>query len=116
MEIHPRLRGLARLTFGNAASLSYLGLVAASVVFVVIDAAFVSHPDASMAGVWPVLLTFPTVFLPIAAESLIPGGDLSAALLLASVPVAALVQAAMLGWFVRALRHRPSSRSAYGRG
>lgn len=115
MEIHPRLRTLTRLTFGNAASLSYLGLVVASVVFAVVDAALVSHPDASMAGVWTVLLTFPTVFLPLAAESFIPGSEVSGALLVASVPVAALAQAAMIGLLARSLRHRPSRR-AYGRG
>lgn len=115
MEIHPRLRTLTRLTFGNAASLSYLGLVVASVVFSVIDAAFVSHPDASMAGVWTVLLTFPTVFLPFAAWSFIPGGEAPWALIVASVPVAALAQAAMIGALVRSVRQRPARR-AYGRG
>ncbi|RLL67392.1 hypothetical protein [Streptomyces sp. Z26] len=123
MDIRTRLGGAAHHLYGRArhvlghpVPLAYLGLVAAAFVFALVDAAFVSHPDASLAGVWMVLLTFPTVMLPLAAESLVPGGETSGALLLVSVVLSALVQAALLGVLVRTLGRHGAGGNAYGRG
>ncbi|MET7642897.1 hypothetical protein ABZS83_04445 [Streptomyces sp. NPDC005426] len=99
------VRALARLTFGNAASLIYLGAVAATAVFVTVDTVFVSHEDASFAGVWLFLLAAPTVFVFLAgsatwgAETAGPAWFLYVALV-----VSVLVQSLALGWFVRVLR------------
>lgn len=99
------LRALARLTFGNAASLIYLGVVAATAVFVTVDTLFVAHEDASFAGVWLFFLAAPTVFVFFiggsmwGVESAGPDWFIYVALVLS-----VLVQSLVLGWFVRLLR------------
>ncbi|MFF7340279.1 SCO4225 family membrane protein [Streptomyces sp. NPDC008163] len=98
------IRTLARLTFGNAASLLYLGAVAAATVFVTVDTLLVSHADASFAGVWLFLLAAPTVFLFLLGGSL--GGAESfgpAWFMYLALAVSVLVQSLALGWFVRLL-------------
>lgn len=116
------VRGLIRLTFGNAASLIYLGVVLATTVFVAVDTLFVSHEDASFAGVWLFLLAAPTVFVflvgssMLGAESMGPDWFVYVALV-----VSVLVQSLALGWFARLMRggrgrahrvHRVHPRSA----
>lgn len=113
-----RLRGVVRLTFGNAASLIYLGVVAATVVFVTVDTLFVAHDDASFAGIWLFLLAAPTVFAFLAgssmwgAEAVGPDWYMYLALV-----VSVLVQSFALGWFVRLLRGGAGrTRSAHPQG
>ncbi|MGW0548915.1 SCO4225 family membrane protein [Streptomyces altiplanensis] len=100
-----QLHTAAHLTFRNPASLVYLGLVAATAVFVTADTLFVTHEDASFAGVWLFLLSAPTVF------AFFIGGDLfggtvseSAWFLYVALPVSVLIQSFALGWFLRLLR------------
>ncbi|MCX5138480.1 MULTISPECIES: SCO4225 family membrane protein [unclassified Streptomyces] len=99
------VRALARLTFGNVASLIYLGVVAATAVFVTVDTLFVAHEDASFAGVWLFFLAAPTVFVffvggaVLGAEAAGPAWFLYLALV-----VSVLVQSLALGWFVRLVR------------
>ncbi|MBT2488347.1 hypothetical protein J7E96_07380 [Streptomyces sp. ISL-96] len=111
-----RLRAIARLTFRNPASLVYLGLVAATALFVTADTLFVTHEDASFAGVWLFLLSAPTVF------AFLIGGDLfgvavteSAWFLYVALPLSVLIQSFALGWFVRLLRDA-SPRHAHPQG
>ncbi|WP_093802357.1 SCO4225 family membrane protein [Streptomyces sp. Wb2n-11] len=100
-----QLHTAAHLTFRNPASLVYLGLVAATAVFVTADTLFVTHEDGSFAGVWLFLLSAPTVF------AFFIGGDLfggsvseSAWFLYVALPVSVLIQSFALGWFLRLLR------------
>lgn len=99
------LRSVARLTFGNVASLIYLGVVAATAVFVTVDILFVTHEDASFSGVWLFFLAAPTVFVFLLGSSMwgaeAVGPDWYLYLALA---VSVLVQSFVLGWFVRLLR------------
>ncbi|MFG2208164.1 SCO4225 family membrane protein [Streptomyces sp. NPDC048638] len=114
-----RLRGTARLAFGNPVSLGYLALVLAAVLFALVDHLAGAHPDASFSGVWALLLTAPTVFpLWLAGdalwgESAAPDGYLTAAAV-----VAALVNALLLGLVHRALAggRRGPRRAAVGDG
>ncbi|THA71368.1 hypothetical protein E6P78_05375 [Streptomyces sp. A0958] len=102
---HRYLRTLARLAFGNATSLVYLGAVAATAVFVTVDTLFVAHEDASFAGIWLFLLAAPTVFVFLlgssaaGAESFGPTWFMYLALV-----VSVLVQSLALGWFARLVR------------
>ncbi|WNI26291.1 SCO4225 family membrane protein [Streptomyces sp. ITFR-16] len=102
---HQHLRTLVRLTFGNAASLIYLGVVAATAVFVTVDTLFVAHEDASFAGVWLFFLAAPTVFLFFVGGSLwgAESGGPAWFFYLALV-VSVLLQSLALGWFVRLVR------------
>ncbi|MFB4426427.1 SCO4225 family membrane protein [Streptomyces sp. QL37] len=103
-----RLRTLARLTFGNTASRIYLGLVLAASVFVAVDTLFVSHDDASFAGVWVFFLAAPTVFAFLLGGSM-AGADAGgpAWFTYLALVVSVLVQACALGWFSRLLSHGP---------
>ncbi|RPK72846.1 MULTISPECIES: SCO4225 family membrane protein [Streptomyces] len=112
-----RLRTLARLTFGNTASRIYLGLVLAAAVFVAADTLFVSHDDASFAGVWVFFLAAPTVF------AFVVGGSMAGAeaggpawFLYLALVVSVLVQACALGWFTRLLRGTGREHSARPQG
>ncbi|MCX4967820.1 hypothetical protein OHA98_24265 [Streptomyces sp. NBC_00654] len=114
---HPHLRALVRLTFGNAASLCYLALVLAAAVFVTVDTLFVSHDDASFAGVWLFLLAAPTVFVFFVGSSLAgaeSGGP--AWFMYLALVVSVLVQSLALGWFARLLRRGGGARSAHPQG
>ncbi|NNN37232.1 hypothetical protein HLK59_44235 [Streptomyces sp. S3(2020)] len=72
----------------NPVALGYLALVAAVVGWVGVDALFVEHADASLAGVWAFLVTAPTSLLFV----MLPG-----ALAWSGVVVGAVVNAAVLG-------------------
>ncbi|MFJ6432779.1 SCO4225 family membrane protein [Streptomyces sp. NPDC091416] len=99
------VRALARLTFGNVASLVYLGVVAATAVFVAVDTLFVAHEDASFAGVWLFFLAAPTVFVFFVGSAML-GAETAAPtwLFCLALVVSVLVQSLALGWFVRLLR------------
>ncbi|MFB7554840.1 SCO4225 family membrane protein [Streptomyces brevispora] len=112
------LRTVARLTFGNTASLIYLGIVAATAVFVTVDTLFVAHEDASFSGVWLFFLAAPTVLLFLLGSSMwgaeAAGPDWYVYLALV---VSVLVQSFALGWFVRLLRGGSGrTRSAHPQG
>ncbi|GCD47322.1 SCO4225 family membrane protein [Streptomyces paromomycinus] len=113
MNVTPRLRGAARLMFGNPVSLVYLALVLAAALFAVVDLAFVQHEDASFSGVWVALLTAPTVFpLWLAGDALWGEAGSPQWYLILTLAVAALVNALLLGLVHRALRGRPGARGA----
>ncbi|MEU8888548.1 hypothetical protein [Streptomyces sp. NPDC048442] len=116
MKAH-RTYGFAQLTFRNPASLAYLALVTVAALFVTVDMLFVTHDDASLAGVWLFLLSAPTVFL------FLIGGDLlassvadSAAFLYPALVLSVLIQAYALGLLVRLLRgeRRTAARGVTG--
>ncbi|MER5279957.1 hypothetical protein ABT025_30050 [Streptomyces sp. NPDC002809] len=99
------VHALARLTFGNAASLIYLGVVAATTVLVTVDTLFVSHEDASFAGVWLFFLAAPTVFAFFVGSALLGAETAGPAWFVHVALVASvLVQSLALGWFVRLMR------------
>ncbi|MFG2594588.1 SCO4225 family membrane protein [Streptomyces sp. NPDC048462] len=112
------LRAMARLTFGNAASLIYLGVVAATAVFVTVDTLFVAHEDASFSGVWLFFLAAPTVFLFLLGTAMW-GADAAGPdwYMYLALIVSVLVQSFVLGWFVRLLRGGAGrTRSAHPQG
>ncbi|MFE4452169.1 SCO4225 family membrane protein [Streptomyces sp. NPDC056796] len=111
------LRTLTRLTFGNTASRIYLGLVLAVAVFVAVDALFVSHDDASFAGVWLFFLAAPTVFVFFLGSSM-AGADTGgpAWFVYLALVVSVLVQACALGWFSQLIRGSRHGRSAHPQG
>jgi hypothetical protein len=74
--------------FLNPLALGYLLVVAAVVGWVGVDALFVEHADASLAGVWAFLVTAPASLLFV----MLPG-----VLAWAGIVVGALVNAAVLG-------------------
>jgi hypothetical protein len=96
-------RTLLRLTFANAASAAYLGLVGASVVFEVAAALF---SDPGIVGVWPFLLTAPVSLLAAGIIEAAWGMDESVWYLASGVIVSALVQSFVLGALLEALRGR----------
>ncbi|WP_330451560.1 MULTISPECIES: SCO4225 family membrane protein [unclassified Streptomyces] len=101
----PTIRTLARLTFGNTASLIYLGAVVAAAVFVTVDTLLVTHEDASLAGVWLFLLAAPTVFLFLLGGSMAGAESFGPAwFMYLALTVSVLVQSLALGWFVRFVR------------
>lgn len=112
-----RLRTLARLTFGNTASRIYLGLVLATVVFVAVDTLFVSHDDASFAGVWVFFLAAPTVFAFLLGSSM-TGADAAgpAWFTYLALVVSVLVQACALGWFTQLVRGPRRPRPVHPQG
>ncbi|MEV2246676.1 hypothetical protein [Streptomyces sp. NPDC049970] len=112
-----QLGTLAQLTFGNAASRIYLGLVLAVAVFVAVDTLFVAHEDASFAGVWLFFLAAPTVFLFLLGSSM-AGADAAgpAWFTYLALIVSVLVQACALGWFSRLVRGVGRGRSAHPQG
>ncbi|WPW33354.1 hypothetical protein P6B95_07460 [Streptomyces atratus] len=111
------VRTLARLTFGNTASLIYLGLVLAAAVFVSVDILFVAHEDTSFAGVWLFLLAAPTVFVFFigsalwGAEAAGPAWFVHLALV-----VSVVLQSLALGWCVRLVRGGSRTRTAHPQG
>ncbi|MFM9614396.1 SCO4225 family membrane protein [Streptomyces niveiscabiei] len=82
-----------RQWFVNPAALGYLALVVAVLGWIAVDALFVTHEDASMAGVWAFVVTGPVswIFL-----------MLPEPLVLAGVVVGAVVQAGVIGALYRA--------------
>ncbi|MCX5207096.1 hypothetical protein OG897_37540 [Streptomyces sp. NBC_00237] len=104
--------GFVQLTFRNPASVVYLSLVTVAAVFVTVDMLFVTHDDASLAGVWLFLLAAPTVFLFMIGGDLLPGGVAdSAAYLYPALVLSVLIQSFALGAFVRLLRGERHARA-----
>ncbi|WP_328769962.1 SCO4225 family membrane protein [Streptomyces sp. NBC_00286] len=99
------LRSLAqplRRNLANPAALGYLAVVAAVGVWVGVDALFVEHADASLAGVWLFVVTAPTSFLFLALPGALP---------IIGVAVGAVTQASVLGAAYRWFRNRPAQRA-----
>ncbi|MFD9053213.1 SCO4225 family membrane protein [Streptomyces zaomyceticus] len=93
---------IAARILDNRISRGYLALVAATLAWAVFDGVLVRHADGSFAAVWPLLLTaptsLPTVFLPLGE------GAAGLALYGATVLVAALANAYLIGALVRRVR------------
>ena len=87
----------------NWISRSYLSVCAVLVIWAAVDAAFVTHGDASLAGVWPAFATAPTSLLLLS----LPGMD--GPLLLIGISAAAFVNASVLGLLVRSVRRNRTS-------
>ncbi|MCX4645691.1 MULTISPECIES: SCO4225 family membrane protein [unclassified Streptomyces] len=96
-------RTLSRLTFANAASAVYLGLVGASVVFEVAAALLA---DPGIVGIWPFLLTAPTSLLAAGVVGAVWGVEAPIWYLVSGVVISALVQSFALGALLEALRGR----------
>lgn len=110
-----RLPGLVRSAVVSRASLAYLGVVAATALFVAVDSLFVHQADVSLAGVWLFLLAAPAIFVFMIAGSVL--GDAAAGsawFLYPSLVVSVLVQAVALGLFVRLLRAERHSPRPHG--
>ena len=100
MSSSRRSRVVLALAADNWLSRCYLAAVVLASVFTLYDDLFVTHADASMAGVWPLFLTAPLSLLFMALpESLSTG-----ALFYAEIALAALVNATVLGALARAMR------------
>ncbi|MBZ3908006.1 hypothetical protein WB401_33900 [Streptomyces brasiliscabiei] len=89
----------------NPAALGYLALVVAVGVWVGVDALFVEHADASLAGVWLFLVTAPTSLFFVA----LPGG-----LSFAGIVLGAVIQAFVLGAAYRWVVERPAKNVNLG--
>lgn len=115
---HRHLSTLARLTFKNAASLVYLGVVAATAVFVLVDTLFVSHEDASFAGIWLFLLAAPTVFVFLLGGSMAGAESFGPAwFMYLALVVSVLAQSLAVGWFARLVRGGSGrSRTVHAQG
>lgn len=110
MNIFRRIRTVLALAVDNWASRAYLAVIAAATGWVLYDAAFVEHQDASLAGVVPWLLTAPLSLL----YTLLPGDGFAAtegwaayAVYVAGIAVAATVNAVLIGLAVRRTRLFP---------
>ncbi|SCF98694.1 SCO4225 family membrane protein [Streptomyces sp. Ncost-T10-10d] len=111
------VRTLARLTFGNAASLICLGLVLTASVFVTVDTLFVTREDASLAGVRLFLLAAPTAFVFFIGGARWGAEAAGPAWFVCLAPVVSvLLQSLALGWFVRLLRDGSRTLTAHPRG
>ncbi|MFD8078501.1 SCO4225 family membrane protein [Streptomyces sp. NPDC059718] len=114
MPIPRKLRAAGRSVYRERVSRVYLCLVAAVLVLVLLDSAFVSHADATLSGVWLVLLTLPwmpmfwSLFDAIgglgAADAAHGWGGWSAAV--AAAVVSAVLNAVLSGLVARARRRR----------
>ncbi|MEU9285736.1 hypothetical protein AB0D57_13670 [Streptomyces sp. NPDC048275] len=109
-------RSALALATDNWLSRVYLAAVTAATCFFLYDSLFITHADASMAGAVPMLLTAPLGLL----YTLMPDGTLTGtndglftALYLAGTAVAALANAAFMGFALRRLRP-PSPNTAPG--
>ncbi|MGY0017853.1 SCO4225 family membrane protein [Streptomyces sp. cg35] len=102
-------RTVSRLTFGNAASAAYLGLVGASVVFEVAAALLA---DPGIVGVWPFLLTAPTSLLAAGTVGAVGGMHASVWYLAGGVVISALLQSFALGLLLETLRGRRGGAAA----
>lgn len=85
-----------RYVLGDIAALAYLGLIAALVIWVLVDSTG-AHEDASFAGVIPLLATFPGSFLVLYLPE-------HPAMFFVAIAFGALVNAAIIGWCSRRLR------------
>jgi hypothetical protein len=101
-----RSRAVLALAVNNWLSRGYLAAVVLTAGFALYEDVFVSHADASMAYVVPMLLTAPLNLLFIVALGWVP----TDAPFYLGIAVGALVNAMVLGAVVRAVRRRrPSS-------
>ncbi|MGA4857577.1 SCO4225 family membrane protein [Streptomyces koyangensis] len=82
----------------NPVALGYLAVVAAVWVWIGVDTLFVTHADASMAGVWGFFVTAPTSFLFVSLPGPLP---------FVGVAAGALLQALALGAAYRWVTGRP---------
>lgn len=94
------VRRVLRVVAGNWISGGYLALCFALLVWVWIDSTFVDHADASFAGVVPMLATAPVSLVLLLLVDTVPGG------FYLPVVLGAVVNAAVIGWCVEALRGR----------
>jgi hypothetical protein len=94
---------LFRHSLDNWISRIYLAVVAVTLVFVGVDTLFVSHADASMSAVVPVLLTAPESLVLLLTPDGVDGWAFGVAYV-AVVVVSALANAAFLGALLRRLR------------
>ncbi|WP_051717803.1 SCO4225 family membrane protein [Streptomyces megasporus] len=97
------LRRIADGVADNRIARGYLALCAALLLWVAFDSTLVHHEDASFAGVWPVLLTFPTGS---AVLALPDEGTVAVASYYALVPAAAVLNAWLFSALLRRLRGR----------
>ncbi|MCX2922339.1 SCO4225 family membrane protein [Streptomyces sp. NEAU-W12] len=88
-----RLRHL----FGDVFTLVYLGVCAALLVWALVVTVAGDGPDASFAGVIPLLATAPVSIVLL----LLPGGPMT---VIAAIVGGALANAAVIGWCARTLR------------
>ncbi|MEU6389762.1 hypothetical protein [Streptomyces sp. NPDC046939] len=95
------VRTVLRLTFANAASAGYLGLVGASVAF---EAVAAVYGDSDLVGIWPFLLTAPTSVVAAGAVGAVWGVDAPVWYLAAGIVVSALIQSFVLGALLQAAR------------
>ncbi|MCF6526585.1 hypothetical protein HOY81_26490 [Streptomyces sp. JJ36] len=93
-----RTHRIVQAMTGNWPSRAYLALCAGLLAWVWVDSTFVEHPDASLAGAVPLLVTAPTSI----AIALVPDGSAFGYYLV--VALAALVNATLIGLALRALR------------
>ncbi|GAA1895486.1 hypothetical protein GCM10009716_01820 [Streptomyces sodiiphilus] len=98
MNSNQRVQRFFSAISGTWPSRIYLAAAFALLTWVAVDTMFVDHADASFAAVIPMLFTAPTSLVVL----LLPEG--SAVAYFAAVAVAAVINAALLGLAVRALR------------
>ncbi|MFF3783238.1 SCO4225 family membrane protein [Streptomyces sp. NPDC001933] len=106
-------RTLLRLTFANAASAVYLGLVGATVV---LEVAAVLFEDPGIVGIWTFLLTAPTSLLAAGAVEAVWGTEAPVGYLVGGVVISALVQSFALGALLAVLRGRRQGLPRPSRG
>ncbi|GAA2417441.1 hypothetical protein GCM10010420_54720 [Streptomyces glaucosporus] len=97
------LRRIADGVADNWIARGYLALCAALLLWVAFDTAFVQHEDASLAGVWPVVATFPAGLAVLAGPE---EGAAAVASYFVLVPAAAVVNAWLLSAVLRRWRGR----------
>lgn len=108
MNISRRFRSLYVSATDNWLSRAYLAVVGAALAFVAFDTLFVSHPDASMAGVVPWLLTAPlSLLLTLLPDAVLDGTGSFMVLYVVGIAVSAFVNAAVLGACLHRLRPTP---------
>ncbi|MGI5394186.1 SCO4225 family membrane protein [Streptomyces sp. CA-251251] len=105
------IRTLARLAVANRVSAAYLALVGGATAVAALEPLFASGPDASLAWVWPALLTFPAFGFVAWLGEATWGGEAPTLFFVGGIAVSALAQSLALGTAWRALRGRRGRRS-----
>jgi hypothetical protein len=105
------IRALTRRTVANPASAAYLALVGGATAVAALEPLFASGPDASLAGVWPALLTLPAFGFVAWLGEATWGGEAPTWFFVGGIAVSALAQSLALGTAWRALRGRRERRS-----
>ncbi|MFF5487050.1 SCO4225 family membrane protein [Streptomyces virginiae] len=102
-------RTLARLTFANPASLIYLGLVGAAVVYA--SAVTLFAPDPGFVWVLPALCAFPLfLFVTLIHGATLGDGQPATWLFITELVLCVLIQSLVLGTIVEASRGRLRGR------